>query len=231
MKRRDRLALWAAAIASTIVVLFLALIILLPRLINLQPVREKILGRISHAVGGRVELERMDLFLFPRPGVIARGVSLSIPGIIGGTLRSAGIYPEILPLFAGRLQISRIEIRSPDFTAALPDKPQEKPKKHPPPPVESVKQKVGHLLAVLTSKVPGLAVRVSNGKLRLSRGGRPAARFEAIEARIDLPPNRLKVNLGCTSNLWESMSFTGFLDPENLGAAGQLALVNFKAHE
>ena len=106
MSRRKKIILWAGGALGIVLVLLLILILLLPRLINIEPVRERILATISQTVGGKVELQQVDLSFFPRPRVVVHKASLSIPGKVAGTLESATIYPEILPLFRGRVRIT-----------------------------------------------------------------------------------------------------------------------------
>jgi uncharacterized protein involved in outer membrane biogenesis len=82
-------------------------------------------------VNGKVSYEKIDISLFPRPQVTIEGLRLSYPRTFKGTLRSLSIAPQILPLFKGRVQFSKIRIQEPDFRiivpAAKPDSTSEAP--------------------------------------------------------------------------------------------------------
>jgi uncharacterized protein involved in outer membrane biogenesis len=80
MSRRKKIYLWVAGSIGVLLILLLALVVLLPRLINLELLRERILADVSQTVGGVVEFEKIDLSFFPRPHVVIHQASLSVPG-------------------------------------------------------------------------------------------------------------------------------------------------------
>ncbi len=211
-----------------LVVLLLAVILLLPYLINLDPVRQKILANISGKVGGDLQFERADLSFFPRPLVVIHEGSLSIPGKVTGTLESLTAYPEILPLLRGRLQIALIKVESPDVQMMLPERPKEKAERPKAFSVATLREELGPLFGLLESKAPGLAVKVDKGSLDIVEGNVSIFRFEGIQARIGLPPERLQVDFTCKSTLWESLSLEGWLNSKDLTGMGSIDLAHFQ---
>lgn len=126
MSKRRKIALWVTGTVGCLLVLLLALILLLPHLINLEPIRQKIQATVSQKVEGELEFQRIALSFLPRPHVVIHQTSLSIPGKVSGTLESLGVRPRILPLLRGKLRIAKVQIERPDFKMSLPGNPCQK---------------------------------------------------------------------------------------------------------
>ena len=58
MSKRKKIAIWVMGVIGALLVLLLVLMLLLPRIINLEPIKQKIIARISQEVGGEVEFQR-----------------------------------------------------------------------------------------------------------------------------------------------------------------------------
>jgi len=114
--------------AGLVLLLVVATALLLPRLINKEMVREKIVHLLSQKIAGTVTFQDTDISLFPLPRVIIRNASLSIPEKVSGTIRTVTIFPELLPLIRGDVRLARIQIDAPTFTLRIPAKKEEKTK-------------------------------------------------------------------------------------------------------
>jgi hypothetical protein len=204
-------------IAAALVLLF-SLLLLLPRLINLEMVRGRILENISEVVGGSVEFEKVDLSFFPRPHAVAHDVRLSLPGKLTGDVHSMAIYPEIFPLFTGRISIALLHVEAPNIEVKLPQVP------------EKGEQTIESTVALAASQASGCVIRVKKGKLDLFGRDRSVWRFRGIHARIGLAENRLEIDMTCKSNLWEEVTFDGWLDLQNLDGNGRIELTHFQPH-
>jgi uncharacterized protein involved in outer membrane biogenesis len=122
MSKRKKIAIWVMGVIGALLVLMLILMLLLPRIINLEPIRQKIIARISQEVGGEVEFQRLDLSFLPRPRAKIHEISLSIPGKIAGTLDALKIYLGIFALLKGNAQIAMLHLEAPEFKMGLPEK-------------------------------------------------------------------------------------------------------------
>ena len=226
MSRRKKIYLWAVGVSATLVILLLAFILLLPKLLNVDLLREKIQARISQEVGGKAEFRSLDLLFFPRPRVVVRQANLSIPEKVTSDVESVTIYPEILPLLTGRVRIAMIKAEAPDVKISLPER-QKKGTEQPTLSSQTVKERLAPALSFLASKIAGLVVVVENGKLDLTEKDRSVFRFQDISAHIDLPPDRLKIDVTCTSNLWQNIAVRGLLDPKDFKGEGNVDLTHF----
>ncbi|NIQ40336.1 MAG: AsmA family protein, partial [Proteobacteria bacterium] len=228
MSKRKKIVFWIGVTIGILLVLLVALILLLPYLVNLESVRQRIIVELSRGTGGEVAFQRIDLSLLPRPRVVIHQGSLSIPGRIDGTLESLTVYPEILPLLWRQVRVTRLQVESPDIKAELPVKKKEREKKREAVSLETIPETLAPVFALLEEEAPGLVLLVNGGRLQISEGNRSIFWFEDIDGSIRLPPGRLRVDLRCTSNLWESLSVEGWLDSKEFKSNGRLTLIDFQ---
>jgi hypothetical protein len=192
VSRYKKIFFWVIA-GLGILAIFLAIIMaLLPTLISLGPIREKILARISQDVGGQVACERLDLSFLPRPHVTVYHARISIPGKVSGNLSSLTIHPRIPPLLIGEVRLGGVKVDTLDFTMEVNEK---GPHESKPFPLPVIQQKVVSAFAVLASKAPSLLVQVENAKLRVSEDRQPVFACQDIQASMDLPDHQVKVGV------------------------------------
>jgi len=91
-RKRRRLG-WVFGALGAFLFLLLAFLLIAPRLVNLEPVRKRVLAGFSEKLGGQVEYGRIDLSILPRPCMVLHEGKLSIPGKITGTLKTLTLYP------------------------------------------------------------------------------------------------------------------------------------------
>jgi len=228
MSKRKKITIWVMGVIGALLVLLLILMLLLPRVINLEPIKQKIIARISQEVGGELEFQRIDLSFLPRPRVIIHQGSLSIPGKVAGTLEALKVYPRILPLLRGRIRIAMLRVEAPQFKMALPKTPRKKEEKRGAFSLATIQEAVAPVLGVMAVKAPGLTLVVDGGNFDLTEGNRSVFSFQDIHGRIGLPPDKLEIDLACISNLWESIALEGRLDPESFEGGGRIQARDFK---
>src|SRR5262245_63232798 len=96
-----RIFKWLAVLAGLCVILFLTAVLLLPRAVDSQAVRERIRTFLLSRVSGDVAIEQIDLRWFPRPTAIIRGVSFTFGDTVNGKVQSMEIHPSLRSLFTG----------------------------------------------------------------------------------------------------------------------------------
>jgi len=196
VSRHKKISPWVIGGLGVLCIFLVGLIALLPTLINLGPIREKILADISQTVGGQVVCERFGLSFLPRPHVTIQQASLSIPGKVSGNLASLTMYPRIPPLLLGKVRLASVKVEAPDFAMEVQEKGPDKTKEKSKPFSEVVIQdQVAPAFAALASKAPGLVVEVENGRLRLGEDTQPVFECQHIQASMDFPANQVKVNV------------------------------------
>jgi len=180
---KRKLLFFAGGCIALVSILLVAFVLLLPYLVNLEPVRDKIEALLFQQVGGRVEYQKIDLFYFPRPAVEVHQVTLSIDQTVTGTAKSVQVYPELLALFKGNLGVSRIEIESPDFIVRLPVERKEVKQK----PEGTALKELEEIVARVAVIVPRLKVVINDGRLSLVKGSQTVS-FSAIQANMTGSP-------------------------------------------
>jgi hypothetical protein len=106
MNKRRKIFLWImGGVGAFLLLLFIAML-LAPRLINLEPIREKVLAIASEKVGGEVRFQKVDLSFFPLPHAVVQQASISIPDKVSGTLESLAVYVKIIPLRSQRFKLN-----------------------------------------------------------------------------------------------------------------------------
>ena len=126
MSKRRKIIFSLITLAGIFLCVLVILLVFTPRLINLETVKKEIKNRFTEDIGGEIEYQRVDLAFFPRPHVVITAVNFTIPDHVNGTVDSLKIYPKILPLFTGEIQISALHSRHPEITVRLPATPEDK---------------------------------------------------------------------------------------------------------
>ena len=227
MRKYIKPILWIAAAFGAVLALLVILFLLAPVLVNLEPVKQKIVTEFSQAIGGRLEVQRIDTHFFPRPSILLRGGSISVPEKTSGTFDSLSIYPEISMLLRGRVRIARLTLESPDFQVSLPDDLGK---------MEGMEQfslkamddGLASIVAKVASQAPGLVVSIKKGSLTLLRQKKSAFWFRDIDTHVTLSGKRLGVEISCNSSIWKHASLAGWLTPGDFQAEGRLQVTQLR---
>ena len=230
MNRYTKLFLWIIGGVGTLLVLLLLLILLAPTLVNLAPIRRTILASISRHVGGEVHSQRIDLAFFPRFRLTLQQGNVSIAGSIQGRFTSLTGYPKIASFFSGNVGIAELHVDTLDATIQLTDEIAEQG-----PDLESlsfgvIKASVLGVVSLIASKTPNLVVTVEKGRINFLEKDKAVFHFQDIQSRIVFPPDRLTVDIACTSNLWEKLSMEASVSPEDGKGDGWIHLTQFRPH-
>jgi hypothetical protein len=232
MSRQKKILLWIIGTIGTLSILLLGVFLLLPTLINLEVLRERIEANMSKKAGAKLDFQELELDFFPRPYGLIRQASLSIPEKADGTLESLKVYPKIIPLLIGKFRVSELQVKAPDFKVQLPERPQKKGQQDKEEAFswEAAKKKVTSSLALATLKAPRLVVVVEDGRLELFEKKKSILQLEGIDARVGLLIGKLTADVTCASNLWEKASFGTRIDVDDLEADGHIDLTHFRPH-
>ncbi len=223
MNKFTKIFFWLTGIFA---LFLLAAIYITPGLINSELLKSKIESIASEKIGGSVDFEKVDLSILPRPhATIYKGVISKEAA--SGTIKSLSIYPQILPLFKGKLQIARLLVKSPDFEIDLTGDNIKSNKKEPLS-YEAITRTLNTFIAPLALSAPNLVVVLEGGTLNLLRENQAAFLFEDIFLRMLFPPAGLQIYISGTSNIWEEFSANLRLNPDNFRGEGQVNLEQFK---
>lgn len=197
-----------AAIAGFLAIVMIAVTVVVPMYLNSAGIKSKLQAAVDEKlVGGKVSYGKIDISLFPRPQVTIEGLRLAYPRTFRGTLGSLSIFPQILPLFKGRVQFSKIRIEEPDFRiimpAAKPDSASGAPT------LEETKANIRSVLGYLQMIGPGLVVEMDNGKFLLRKNHRDFLLLKKVTVHFNAPPGDMHVLVKAGTDQWGDFLLRG----------------------
>jgi len=129
MNRSKKTLLWVSGIIGTGIVLLAFSFLLVRHAINIDLVKTEVATVFSQKTGGQLAYERAKISFFPRARIVFHSVNFSIPEKISGTVTSLTLYPRLLPLLKGSVQLAEIKALAPDLIVVNPEPPAENPDK------------------------------------------------------------------------------------------------------
>jgi hypothetical protein len=160
--------------------LFVTLLFLLPSILNLDVVKQRIITLASEEMGARLGYEKAGLSLFPRPRIVIYQGSLREPGEFEIRVAKLTAETSLLPLLEGRFELMRIRIEAPVLKVELPRDGGEDSGLSV---QKGVREGVDSVVSVLTSKLPGLSVELEEGTFELCREDRPLFRVDGLSLK------------------------------------------------
>lgn len=219
MKKVKKISLWTVGVLGFLVLLLAIFLLVLPKFINIEPIHKRIMANLSREVGGHVTYQRVDLSFLPLPRMVVHGVAVSIPGKTKGSIEAATVYPKLLDLLAGRVELRGLALESPHFRVDLPERHQGEGR---------APEGGGHLLAPFPLNLPVEDLALENGKLEIYRSGETLLSLQNIEAALESRDSVIRFDLSGVSNVVERFSLKGRFEPETFKGQGQIDLVRIK---
>ena len=204
MTSQKKICLW---ISGGIVAFIAALILLTQVYINSASVKGSIEAVVSKRLGGTVAYEKLDISLLPRPHVSISKLNIRYPKTFRGTLQSLSIYPQILPLFSGKLRFAKIRIVEPDFRIILPETVSASTTEAPS--VEEAKQNIRSVLRYLELIGAGLVTEMDNGKFLFRRSRKDFLLLKNVTVHFNAPPGDIKILVKASTEQWGDFSLKG----------------------
>jgi hypothetical protein len=112
---------WLLLSTSVLLLLMVAAILIVPRSITSDSIKQKIQAAVAEHTGSIVDFQMIDFSYFPQPAIELRQVSLILPDQAQGTAASLRVFPKVLSLLTGNLQLARLELEMPRFSLELPE--------------------------------------------------------------------------------------------------------------
>jgi hypothetical protein len=197
------------------VALFVTFLFLLPSLLNLDVVKDRMIALAFEELGATLGYEKAELSLFPRPRIVIYQGSLTEPGEMEIRAEKLTAETSLLSLLEGNFELMRIRVEAPVLKLELSGEGGEDSGLSV---QEGAREGVVSVVSVLTSKVPGFSVELEEGTFELCREDRSLFRGEDLRARVDSRPDPVRVDLFCRSRLWEGLSLKGSIGETLKGA-------------
>ena len=198
---------WCAIGAGFPAILIFVVTVVVPLYLSSTGVKSKIRTAVQEKLSGKVSYEKIDISLFPRPQVTIEGLSLAYPRTFRGTLRSLSIAPQILPLFKGRVEISKIRIQGPDFRIVVPAAKTDETSEAPT--LEETKEDIRAVLGYLQKVGPGLVVEMDDGKFLLRKNRKDFLSLKNVTVYFNAPPGDIRFLVKAGTDRWGDFILKG----------------------
>lgn len=212
---------------AVIVVLVSLSLLLAQKYISREHVKKEILNYLSARIAGKFDFETIDFQFFHRPRVEIKAGSFSIPGEAEGTFETLIVYPKVLPLLTGHVEIDSIEIVKPVIKLTVqgtagPETVEERDT------FASIKNYISSSLEYFNEGDRGLEAVIRNGSLVLIQPGYEDLAFDGLNVSAGLPDDRLEISVSGRGSLWNRLSLNASAVTSAKDIKGSLTVGGFK---
>lgn len=232
MRKAKRLSIWVGSGLGLLIIVVVISVILAKKFINREHVKEDLLAYLSEKIGGEVKFESLDFHLFYRPHVYVKGGEFSIPGKAEGNFDTLIVYPKILPLIEGKVEISTLWMYRPDVTVLVGEASGEEAEVGDEEiTIDDLRTSIRQTLDFLSSGERGLNAKIEDGSFVFRKNSSELITFSGLNASVLLPDDELSLQFTGNSSLWRSMTFNGRINVKSYKGTGNLALKGFEPHK
>ena len=229
MGKRKKISLWLAGFLLLLLIIFpFVFPYLAPRVLNSAAIKATLEDLISRQVGAKVEFRYLTLSVFPLPHALIRQGTWAHADA-QGSVESLAIYPKLLPLLKARLQISKVQLSTPEVSINLPAGYLASLLDTAPLTLNEVRAKLNAAVNAIAGVVPAVDTEIDDGTFILSEAGAPPVEFREVDSVIRFRSRRVEWNLTGRSNFAERVRLRLNVDPTTLNGAGTVELAGTAA--
>ena len=204
MSRGFKILYWAGASAVLFLALILALAVTLPRIVDSARLKETIKTEIASQIKGDFDFQKAELTILPSLSVVLQQVSLNIPETAQVSLDTIRVYPRLLPLIIGNIELDKIVIDNPDFSLSLPQKSARRQEEEKPLNLSASLETIQTELSLVLAAIPGLDIGLQQGTLRFFSGDAQVLLVENIDAEFKIRDQGLFTTISSFTALHEN---------------------------
>lgn len=217
MRTLKRTLLLIAGFAGGLLVLVIVLLLLAPWLINTRAIEQTVRRTIAERTGKNVTYQDLSIAFLPRPHLAITALHLRVPGTLSADIASLQVYPAILPLITGNIQLAKVTMVRPDATVELPASTAGQRSRERPRTEDSEAAVLKAALADLRTYAPDLLWEFNAGTLALQEQGDRSWKMQKTDGRFQLFPNGLDLSIAGTVDRWGRISAQGRIEIEGTG--------------
>jgi hypothetical protein len=229
MSKRNKITTWLIRILVVFTMLIALVMVLSPRLINLEIVRSQIKDKVTRDIGGDIKYRQMVLAYFPQPHVLIHKAEIRIPDSFTIKVHRLRIYPKIRPLFRGEVALAKVRLEYAEYFMELPRISTATPLPKDIISVDTIVKEIARAVKSLPEfKLPDIKLNVKYGKIDLVDPFGRQFKLREVQADYHSSPERLDFSIQCKSNLWDQIDIKGFLNPTDFKGRGNIGLSHFR---
>ncbi len=213
-------------------ILLAAAVVILPRIIAGDAVKQRIESTLSTLAGGKVRYSRALLQFRPLPRILFESGVIDIPGRLTGTVETLSVHPRLLPLLVGRIEIGRLRLVRPRLRILLPANTASTPQSSGLSRVHALGKGVAGLIAAMGHAFSGdTSLAVTDGGATLISKHKKSLVLHHIRGHLAYRPARLLLRLNEGSPGAGEMRLGVDLDPRRMTGSARIHLSRFSPHE
>ncbi|NOG84284.1 MAG: hypothetical protein HND49_10865 [Planctomycetes bacterium] len=196
--------------------------------INSDSIKRKIQAAISQKIGGKVDYHSIDLSIFPHIHARVDQVTITLTGKLKGSIETLDFFPKVLPLFAGKVRISEIDIVSPDIDFTLPRDQEKRNITKEPVTLDMIKEIVQNAISPLFSELPEFQLTFEDGTGNIMVKDETVFDIKDVQAEISSLSHEIEIDIKGSSEIGEDISVKASLDRRDFKGSGVIQMVRFE---
>lgn len=228
MKRYPKIIRWILGAAALIITVLMIFILIAPRLINIESVREALVSTLSQKIGAELKFQNIRLSILPQPHVAVFDGRLSVPDTFQVGWKSLSMSARLLPLFIGKIDIGAVTVEHPEITITVAQKAAETSEGRQKSVVASIAEKMRPLVGVAAVVGKDPVVIIKAGRLNILVKDRFSLVFSDMDGRIDMPPDRIQIRLNTRTDFCEKIELQADTDLKTFNSRGRIDLARIR---
>jgi hypothetical protein len=229
MHVRRQIVGWLIGITGFLLVLLIISAVLAPKLIKLEIVKEYIVEQLAEEISGQIDYQQIELSWFPRPHAAVHNIIFSLSEEIDGEITALRVYPKIVPLLWGSVELAKLRIIDSEYNIRIPKSLPRDPSAQRDFAFSMLLTDFKNLLYEFPEfTLSGLNVKIRNGAVNIFEGNRRVFGFRDLEAVYSRKAQKTHFDLTCKSTLWNDISVNGWLDTEKFSSRGNIRFAEFR---
>jgi uncharacterized protein involved in outer membrane biogenesis len=223
MIRAGKKFIWMVSGAGVLLALLAAVALILPRVLDTRGLGRNLAAELEARY--HIHSDRVKIAFLPSPRMTIFGVKTTVPDTLAASAGRVCIHARMLPLLAGRLAPSKIEVLNPMIAARLPEQAPEQTAKSGSERPPDFKDRISQIQAPLLEALSGVVIDVRNGRLELYSGEKRTFFFEKLDLKTSVHAHRVDFKLTSgKADLWQAVTFSGWVDVGTLKGSAKLNL-------
>ncbi len=207
-------------VAGFFLVSLFALVLVSSTILDSETVKSKVRLFVAEKTNGLARIEKIDLFWFPRPGVVIRDAAVSFGTDIQVSVQRLRLYPSLRHLLTGSWAISSVTADGAAWVVRLPARNDESFN------LDELEEKIRAAVQALSSGLPGMNLRIHGGIADIGIAGGRSLVMTDIDARLGVTLDKLAFTIAASSNLADKIRLEGEIAAGELASEGRLSAQN-----
>ena len=226
MSKNKKLLVGMIVCVTILIGLLLIAMLMVPKLVDSETVKERIRSELSGKVGAAVDFDRIDVSLFPTPHLFLIQPSAIWPQTLSVTADKVSVFPQLLPLLLGRVNITQTDIQHPELTVTLEKSRSEDDRAIHPAVISEWLQRIA---AMDASQLPQLNCQIQNGRVTLVYDQKKVLVYDRLKANLASGSQEVTFTVSGKVSIADSLDISGRINPKDSTGQAHIRLAQVNA--